>query len=322
MAEAQAVADPKPAAPVAADPKAAPVPAPAPAPAEDPIAKGLETIADRERAHRRTVERFEASQKAAESELTAARELLALRAEYKKTRDPRIGAKILEYEDAKEVVRDWAVRLHNEDKPKTAEDRIKLAEERAAAIEARLDAKEKQELAARNAAAMADQEAQNNAARSEHRQQIAAFITEKESDYPFLAAQKTPGQEVSDRIWDHWIKTYDKETEKGELLKREDVAAILELNLVEQAQRAEAIRAKHKKQPEPAPALPKAPVPVVKAAVPAAGEESGPGAKSEPDRAEIDFDTADLDKIDPDSLSDAERHLFVLARFNRGFAKK
>lgn len=315
MAEAQTVTEPKPTAPPVVDPKAAP----AQAPAEDPVAKGLEVIADRERAHRRTVEKFEATQKTAEKELAEAREVLALKAEYKKTRDPRIGAKILEYEDAKEVVRDWAVRLHNEDKPKTPEDRAKIAEERVAALEARFDADKKEKQAEREAAVRADQEAQNAAARSEHRQQIAAFVTEHEGDYPNLAAQENPGERVSDLIWDHWIKTFDKETEKGELLKREEVAAKLEADLVEWLKRADVIRAKHKKAPEPVPAA--KPATEAKIAAPVAGEDGSPKAQSEPG-AEIDFDTADLDKIDPDSLSDAERHLLSLARFNRGFAKK
>ena len=288
------------------------------APAEDQIAKGLEVIAERDRAHREAVKKFEASRHAHESELAAARELLALRAEYKKTRDPRLGAKILEYEDAKEVVRDFAVKLANEAKPKTAEDRV-------AALEAKLA--EMRESAEKEAAsrARAEEESRTEAVRSNHRTQMSAFVAEKESEYPNLAAQDNPGRELSDIIWNHWTKTFDKDTGEGEVLASADAAIMLEMYLDERAKRAEAIRAKHKKQPEPAP-TPKPPEvekqSEVKAERPKSGEEAGPEAKEEQGAAEFDLDKGDLDKLDPDSLSDEETHRLALALFQRGLANK
>ena len=271
----------------------------------------MERIAEKERAFRDERKKLEAERRefdAFKAEVEAVKAI-------KGKRDFLAAAKFAGYDDPKEAIRDGALKLAGEQKPKTADDRVAELEKRWAEKE-RVDAEEKKVQGQR-----AESE-RIEAAKVGHREKLTGWLSEHEGEFPELAAEQNAAEAVRREIWSHWNKTFDSETGEGEHLSPETAAATLEAYLVKRAERAAAIRAKHKKpegEKKDAAEIAK-PSAEGTAEVPKSGEEKGPEPKEQ--GAALDFETMNGDalrKVDPDKLSNQDRHRLSVALLDWGF---
>ena len=314
------------AAPSGAQPTATPTPAPvtdtkaAPAKIEDkPVADGvdaaMERIAVAERAVREERKRIDVERKEMESYRAEIDSFKAIKGK----RDFLAAAKLAGYDDPKEAIRDGALKLAGEQqRPKSAEDRGTAREKRGAEKE-KADAEAQKQAEAEKKSQGERAEAEKiEAAKDAHREKLGAWIVENEGQFPELAAEQNAAEAIRREIWAHWNKTYDQDTGEGEHLSPEKAAATLESYLVKRAERAAAIRAKHKKPDgEKEPAKPKN---EETAEVPKAGEEKGPEAKEQ--GPALDFENMsedELRKVDPDKLSNQDRRRLSVALLDRSF---
>jgi len=272
--------------------------------AEDPaVSKNLAGIASREKEARKLFAQAEKLKKEAEADRA---EIDAYR-KIKGSRNPIEALRLAGYDSPLEGVREAAVKLASEQKPKTAEDRV-------TALEAELAKMRKESEDRLKAEGDAKEQQRVEDAKSGHRQQMSDFLSKHEEKYPELASHDDAAELMRERIWKHYAETFDKMLGEGEVWEPEKAAVTLESELSERATRAEAIRAKYRKPPELAPgAKPAAEAPME---VPKAG--GGPEAKPEVPATPrpLEFDSMsreELDKVDPDSLSQKDRDRLVLA---------
>ena len=302
--------------PAGGEPEALPAGQPLAAPtAEDPVAKGLEVIADRERVLRKREDKVRLSEEERQ-------ELSTLRSLRSKIReDPDAMAKLLGYEDPKEVIRELALQLKPQRGPKSAEEQL-------AELRARLDAKEKAEKETEERRAKENEESRVQAAFAQLVEDSGTFVAANDAKYPEVASLDNPGAAIAQQIRNHWIKTWDSEAQEGERLTPERAAATLEAYLEARQKRAAEIRAKHKTPEVPPQKEAPPPPPEAKAVVQKSGEESGPREvkpESSPtaiDWESLDWESADLSNVDPDSVPDEFRSRFVATRLKRRFASQ
>ncbi len=306
----------------APDPKAAKAPPVEENSTAPDVDAAMERIAEKERSFREERKKLESERKEMEAYKA---DVDAFRA-IKGKRDIIAAAKLLGYDDPKEAIRDGALKLAGEQaKPKTADDRVAELEKRWAERE-KSDAEAKKQAEEEKKAQGQRAEAETiDAAKASHREKMASWLSENEGSYPELAAEQNAAEAIRREIWAHWNKTYDSDTGEGEHLQPEKAAATLESYLVKRAERAAAIRAKHKKPEGEKAAEPAKPPAEGTTEVPRAGEEKGPAAKQGQGTAPLDFESMNVEelrKVDPDTLSDQDRHRLSVALLEWGFRAK